>query len=577
MTATDTTDRPNATKISVRSMVIGMALIVLAPLVITGAINLQQFKVVYRNKVENELAVMIERHSFIVDSFIDDRLSDVRVITREHPFERLNDAAFLRQVLNLMREEYHGAFVDLGMVNEDGIQIAYAGPFNLEMADYSSAGWFEEAFANESYVSDVFAGLRGSPHFIVTTQRRVGTEVFILKATIDFEAFNALMEGIRIGDTGFAFIINRDGKFQTRPHFEVALNRPPYAGVLNGEIRSDRIVVLEGENLLGQTSIFTFAPLKQGGWLLCYQQETADALAEVREVVRSAIIALLLVAAGALAISIFVSRTLVSRFAEADRERTVMTHQVIETGRLASIGELAAGIAHEINNPVAIMVQEAGWIDDLLSDDDPTSAENLEEIERAVSQIRTQGDRCKEITYKLLSFARKTDPSVREVVLNDIVEEVIGLTSQKTRYANVQIVKELRPDLPAIQASPTEIQQVLLNLVNNAVDAIDQPGGTVTVVTRTEGDAVVLEVRDTGKGIPEANLARIFDPFFTTKPVGQGTGLGLSICYGIVEKIGGTITVESEIEEGTTFTASFPLEPIEEPQNIKPNSEREGQ
>ena len=577
MTATDTTDRPNATKISVRSMVIGMALIVLAPLVITGAINLQQFKVVYRNKVENELAVMIERHSFIVDSFIDDRLSDVRVITREHPFERLNDAAFLRQVLNLMREEYHGAFVDLGMVNEDGIQIAYAGPFNLEMADYSSAGWFEEAFANESYVSDVFAGLRGSPHFIVTTQRRVGTEVFILKATIDFEAFNALMEGIRIGDTGFAFIINRDGKFQTRPHFEVALNRPPYAGVLNGEIRSDRIVVLEGENLLGQTSIFTFAPLKQGGWLLCYQQETADALAEFREVVRSAIIALLLVAAGALAISIFVSRTLVSRFAEADRERTVMTHQVIETGRLASIGELAAGIAHEINNPVAIMVQEAGWIDDLLSDDDPTSAENLEEIERAVSQIRTQGDRCKEITYKLLSFARKTDPSVREVVLNDIVEEVIGLTSQKTRYANVQIVKELRPDLPAIQASPTEIQQVLLNLVNNAVDAIDQPGGTVTVVTRTEGDAVVLEVRDTGKGIPEANLARIFDPFFTTKPVGQGTGLGLSICYGIVEKIGGTITVESEIEEGTTFTASFPLEPIEEPQNIKPNSEREGQ
>ena len=575
MTSSDTTDRPATPKTRVRSAVVGLALIVLVPLVITGAINLQQFQKVYHNKVDNELAVMIERHSFIVDSFIEDRLSDVRVITREHPIERLSDADFLRRVLNLMREEYHGAFVDLGLVNADGIQVAYAGPFNLEMADYSSAAWFELALANESYISDVFAGLRGSPHFIVATQRRVGNETFILKATIDFESFNALVEGIRIGRTGFAFIINREGKFQTSPHFDVSLNRSPYLDILDGRIRSDRIFVVDGEDLLGRSSIFTFAPLKQGSWLLCYQQETADALEEVRRVVRLAIIALLIVSVGALTVTFFVSRNLASQLAEADRERTVMTHQVIETGRLASIGELAAGIAHEINNPVAIMVQEAGWIDDLLHDDNPTSTDNLAEIERAVGQIRTQGDRCKEITYKLLSFARKTDPTVRAVVLNDMVDEVIGLTSQKTRYANVHIATELSPDLPSIQASPTEIQQVLLNLVNNAIDAIGKPGGTVTVVTRTEGDAVVLEVRDTGKGIPEANLGRIFDPFFTTKPVGQGTGLGLSICYGIVEKTGGSITVESEIEQGTTFTVSFPRESVESVQSTDPNSERE--
>ena len=575
MTSSDTKERPITPKTRVRSAVIGLALIILVPLVITGAINLQQFQKVYRNKVDNELAVMIERHSFTVDSFIEDRLSDVRVITREHPIERLSDADFLRRVLNLMREEYHGAFVDLGLVNADGIQVAYAGPFNLEMADYSSAPWFEQALANESYISDVFAGLRGSPHFIVATQRRISNETFILKATIDFESFNSLVEGIRIGDTGFAFIINREGRFQTSPHFDVSLNRSPYADILNGRIRSDRIFVVDGEDLLDRSSIFTFAPLKQGSWLLCYQQETADALEEVRRVVRLAIIALLIVAVGALTVSFFVSRNLASQLAEADHERTVMSHQVIETGRLASIGELAAGIAHEINNPVAIMVQEAGWIDDLLQDDNPTSTDNLAEIERAVGQIRTQGDRCKEITYKLLSFARKTDPSVRAVVLNDMVDEVIGLTSQKTRYANVHIATELSPDLPAIQASPTEIQQVLLNLVNNAVDAIEKPGGTVTVVTRTEGDAVVLEVRDTGKGIPEANLGRIFDPFFTTKPVGQGTGLGLSICYGIVEKARGSITVESEIEQGTTFTVSFPREPVENVQSTDPTSERE--
>jgi two-component system NtrC family sensor kinase len=309
---------------------------------------------------------------------------------------------------------------------------------------------------------------------------------------------------------------------------------------------------------LGRPAIFTIAPLKQGQWFLCYQQEKSDAFAELRRVQDFAAMVLIIVSLAAVFAGYLISRNLAQRLADAYRERTVMAHQVIETGRLASIGELAAGIAHEINNPVAIMVQEAGWIDDLLGEGEPCSEENLEEITRAVGQIRTQGDRCKEITYKLLSFARKTDPTIREVELNKVVDEVIGLTSQKTRYANVRIETELSSDLPTIQASPSELQQVLLNLVNNSIDAIERPGGTVTVATRTDNDGVVLEVRDTGKGIPEANLGRIFDPFFTTKPVGQGTGLGLPICYGIVEKMGGRISVESEIEKGTTFTVFIP-------------------
>ena len=576
MTPAKGADQEATPRFSVRMAMVVLALIIIAPLAISGAVNLHQFRKAYRAKVSNELSVMIERHSLTVDSFIDDRLSDVRVIAREHPIERLRQPAFLRLVLNIMREEYHGAFVDLGVVNSDGIQVAYAGPFNLQMADYSTAPWFHEATVSENFVSDVFAGLRGSPHFIVATQKKVGDEVFVVKATIDFEAFNALVEKLRIGSTGFAFILNRDGDFQTSPHFEVALNRSPYVDLLEGRIRSDRITVLEGVDVLGRKSIFTIAPLKQGQWFLCYQQETSDAFAELRRVQEFAVVVLIIVSLAAVFMGYVISRNLAQRLALAHHDRNVMAHQVIETGRLASIGELAAGIAHEINNPVAIMVQEAGWIDDLLGEDEPCSPENLEEIERAVGQIRTQGDRCKEITYKLLSFARKTDPTVRDVDLNEVVDEVIGLTSQKIRYANVRIETELSPDLPTIQASASELQQVLLNLVNNAIDAIGSSGGVVTVATRPAGDEVVLEVRDTGKGIPEANLARIFDPFFTTKPVGQDTGLGLSICYGIVEKMGGRITVESEIEKGTTFTVFLPREAPAEVANAESDLEEEG-
>jgi two-component system NtrC family sensor kinase len=238
-----------------------------------------------------------------------------------------------------------------------------------------------------------------------------------------------------------------------------------------------------------------------------------------------------------------------------------MSDKVVEAGRLASIGELAAGIAHEINNPVAIMVEEAGWIQDLLDEDQCRSAENLAEIERAVKQIRTQGGRCKEITHKLLSFARKTDPAEREIVLNELVGEVMGLLSQKTRYANVELKADLAAGLPAISASPSEMQQVLLNLLNNAVDAMGPEGGIITVDTRL-GDQgrVELVVADTGMGIAESNLERIFDPFYTTKPVGQGTGLGLSIVYGIVKKLGGDISVRSRKGEGTTFSVFLPAQ-----------------
>ena len=560
MTPTNGTDQLTPLRMNVHTAALVLAIIIIGPLIITSAVNLQQFRNAYKSKVANELSVMIERHSVNVDSFLNDRLSDTRVIAREHPVERLRESEFLRRVLNVMREEYHGAFVDLGLVDSDGIQIAYAGPFNLHMADYSGAAWFQDVMVEENFISDVFSGLRGSPHFIVATLRTIGDRRFVLKATIDFESFNALVENLRIGTTGFAFIINRKGEFQTNPHFEVALHQAPYSELLEGRVRSDRISVFEGRDVLGRDAIFTIAPLNRGQWFLCYQQETSDAFAELRKVQNFAIMVSVIVSLAAVFLGYLVSRSFARRLAQAHHERTVMTHQVIETGRLASIGELAAGIAHEINNPVAIMVQEAGWIDDLLGEGEPVSGENMEEITRAVSQIRTQGDRCKEITYKLLSFARKTDPTVKEVNLNEAVDEVIGLTTQKTRYANVHIETELDPDIPVIHASASEIQQILLNLVNNAIDAIERPGGTVTVSTRGAGEAVVLEVRDTGKGIPEANLERIFDPFFTTKPVGQGTGLGLSICYGIVEKMGGQIAVESEIEKGTTFRVSFPKE-----------------
>jgi two-component system, NtrC family, sensor kinase len=562
MLISNDTSVPLSRRFRVPVAVAALSVIAVAPMIITGVLNLHQFRSAYRTRVHDHLREIVQRHAETIDAFVNDRLSDIRVIAREHPRGRLEDPEFLRQLLNVLREEYHGAFVDLGLVDAEGIQVAYAGPFNLLMADYSSSPWFEQARTREHYVSDVFAGLRGTPHFIVAAARSQDGERYLVKATIDFEAFNELVGNIRIGTTGFAFIFNAHGEFQTKPRFEVALDQPPYSEFLAGEISRDRVSIVEGEDILGRKTVVVLAPVRPSRWFLGYQQQQRDAFEDQRRLELVALAVFMLAAVSAVIVSYILASQVAQRLAEADRKQTIMSDKVIETGRLASIGELAAGIAHEINNPVAIMVEEAGWIEDLLGDENFTSGESAGEIALAVQQIKTQGERCKAITHKLLSFARKTDPTVRPLRINDLVDEVAGLMGQKTRYANVNIEKFLTPDLPPVYASPSELQQVLLNLVNNAVDAIGHKGGTVSVITDLdEAGRVVLRVSDTGDGIPEAILERIFDPFFTTKPVGQGTGLGLSICYGIVDKLGGHLTVESEVGVGTIFSVHLPAGP----------------
>jgi two-component system NtrC family sensor kinase len=254
------------------------------------------------------------------------------------------------------------------------------------------------------------------------------------------------------------------------------------------------------------------------------------------------------------------SKTVVNRVAKADSEKQLMSKKVVETGKLASVGELAAGIAHEINNPVAIMVEEAGWMGDLMEEITFDESENRAEFERAIKQIQTQGRRCKEITHKLLSFARKTDATIHDVNIKELLEEMVMLSSQRAKYSMVEIRTDFAPNLPSLRVSTSELQQVFFNLINNAIDAMDHNGGTLTISAHQKENYLVFAVSDTGMGIPETNLDRIFDPFFTTKPVGKGTGLGLSICYGIIEKMGGKLEVESTLGKGTTFLISIPFQ-----------------
>jgi two-component system NtrC family sensor kinase len=547
-----------------RNMILTVIIVSLAPMLLVIFLLIYEFNASYKEKTYAHLTELVQKHKQNIDAFLNEKLAIIRYLAANYSIEQLNNRKFLHDQLLVLRQDYGNVIVDLGLINSSGKQLAYAGPFNLGNADYSGAQWFQKAKDLNYDVSDVFTGLRGTPHFIISVKISQEHDFYLVRATVDFEAFNYLVQNLRVGRTGFAFILNKAEQLQTNTMADFKPCQSCYAIFREAIEKTKRNILLtQWADDSGQEQLFAVASLKNGEWLLVVQQQASDAFSELNRMIY---IAMFIFIAGAVAIifmAFITSRRMVRRIQRADIEKEKMNEQVIETGKMASLGELAAGIAHEINNPVAIMVEEAGWIGDLLEEEDLKSSQNLEEFKRALNQINTQGKRCKEITHKLLSFARKTDSTIKDVQLNELVMELVGLSAQMAKYNKVTIETDLQEDLPLITVSPSEMQQVLLNLINNALDAMEKTGGVIkisTKISKLEKDHIVIIVEDNGPGIPEANLPRIFDPFFTTKPVGKGTGLGLAICYGIINKIGGKIDVHSKINQGTRFRIWIPIQ-----------------
>jgi signal transduction histidine kinase len=241
----------------------------------------------------------------------------------------------------------------------------------------------------------------------------------------------------------------------------------------------------------------------------------------------------------------------------AQLERTVETlrttqAQLIHSEKLSAVGEFVAGVAHELNNPLTALIGFAELVQMSEVDDDTRSS---------LKRISNSAERCHKIVQSLLSFARQHPPERKVTNINAIVDSVVEILIYELRTSNIELVRELSPQLPRLLVDPHQIQQVFLNIVNNARQAIEahRPRGVVRISTRAEGRRVRVRFQDDGPGISEENLRKIFNPFFTTKPVGKGTGLGLSLSYGIIQEHGGVISAESTPGQGTTFIIDLPI------------------
>ena len=508
---------------------------------------------------------IVEDHRHMIDSFLMERKANLEFILNSYSFEYLAGPKRLDDVFAQLQNE-SSAFVDLGVFNEDGIHVAYQGPYKLTGKVYKEAAWFKEVLKKGYYISDIFLGYRRIPHFIIALIREDNGNKWVIRATIDTYIFNEMVKKVRIGKTGEAYILNSESIFQTeRRSGGSLLDKDP--DVVEHPTKHSGIKTFIKDDARGNKHLYATTWLKEKRWFLIVRQEKADAFKALRSAGYMIALIMVIGGAGIVGIAFYEANRIVRRMERIDSEKDELGQQLVRASRLAEIGEMATGIAHEINNPLQIMKSEQTLIDVILEDlkekGEIQESEDLKELEDSMAQIKLQIDRCSKITHAVLKFGRESEVISTDIDLGSFIPDIISMVENKANVEGITVTQAISEDIPPIQGDPGQLQQVLINLFNNAIDAIVErhgsEGGELAVGADLKKDGKVeITVKDNGSGISPENLKKVFSPFFTTKPVGKGTGLGLSVCYGIIDSMGGVMEVSSQKGAGTMFTIDLP-------------------
>ncbi len=551
---------------NIRSLLLtAMILVPFIPFILIMGISFYAHKSSLENGTIARMNRIADDHRQIIDNFLEERSGDIEFISNAYTFEQLSDPAILKTVFAHLKNVSH-AFTDLGVFDAQGTHVSYEGPYHLVGRDYRDAEWFMEVMENGFYISDAFMGYRQEPHFVIAIAHGAGDERWVLRATIDNNTFESLVNGVHIGETGEAYIVNSAGVLQTSRRSGGAVLSQS-ADHIGPTLKAKAINSFIQRDLDGGKYLYATAGLKDGQWILVARQRTAEAFAALYDVFYLAVGIFLLGGATIVAVAFFVTDRIVHRMEKVDSEKQSLSRQLIGTSRLAELGEMAAGFAHEINNPLQIIKGEQTLIETLLeelrSEGSLAQSETVSEIEDSLDQIKLQITRCAKITQAILKFGRQSDPDVVDIDLSRLMPDVTKMIQEKARVHGIDFQQQLDTRPMIVRADTGQFQQVILNLLNNAIDAIiarhGVSGGNLVLKAESlESHWVEIQVTDNGAGISSENMDKIFSPFFTTKPVGEGTGLGLSVCYGIVESMGGSMAVASRLGEGTTFTVKLP-------------------
>jgi len=535
-----------------RISIITTSLVAIIPLMIMAIINYYQDQESYHAESRYAISRILSNNKQTLEFVIQERRAALSLIIGQQSYQELSDNGKLKAILKNLNNSF-GGFVDLGLIDSLGNQNYYVGPYELRGKNYKDQAWFNEVLVRGEYVSDVFMGHRNLPHFVIAFQHeRPEGGLFVLRATIDMEMINRVFYSMDLNPNTDAFLINQSGVLQT-------------SSIYYGEVLST--INIEVPHRFRHREVIDEYK-EQGKWITsgyAYIEGTPFILMVIKQrenpflhwfYMRTGLLWFLVVSAALIiAVVIYGAGHTIKRLRELDKKRALVFHNVEYTNKMATIGRMAAGVAHEINNPLAIINEKAGLLNDLIyhTPDIPQKDKLFGLAESIIKSV----ERCSRVTHRLLGFARRMETRKEPIDLKLLLEEVVGFQKTELAHRNIKIAYNFPPNLPTIESDRGQLQQVFLNIVNNAFSAVDTGGSIEIAVDNTDTDTFVISITDNGVGISKANLQHIFEPFYSTK--GEfGTGLGLSITHDIVQKLGGRIDVKSQAGKGTTFTVILP-------------------
>lgn len=536
--------------------VILMTVVSLTPLVIMTLVNYHQYQKALKTEMLYPISRLLSNTKRTLEFVIAERKSALKLIVSEKEFSAFKREERLAVTFKNLKESF-GGFVDLGVIDSKGNQIYYEGPYDLQGKNYMDQSWFHEVTVRDVYVSDVFMGYRHFPHFVIAVKREMANGSFyVLRATIDTQMLIQQIRSLDLGPSSDVFLINHEGILQTSSRFHGKLLEPCS---LESQKYSSGPEVIEEYLENGESYLLGYAYIEQSPFIVIIIQNQKDLMKTwiasrtdpIWFLIGSSVLILLVVLGSA--------TYMIHRLREADIRRARAFHNLEYTNKMASIGRLAASVAHEINNPLAIINEKAGLLKDLVGISDNFTQK--EKVSNLVNSILNSVERCSTITHRLLGFARRMEARTELISLELLLKEVLGFLGKELEHRNVEIHFEVADNFPSIENDRGQLQQVFLNIINNAIAALKQGGWIRFILEEAEGNRVAVKICDNGTGIAPDDLKHIFEPFFSTK--GEfGTGLGLSITYDLVKKLGGDISVESELGQGTCFTVTLPRKNI---------------
>jgi signal transduction histidine kinase len=506
------------------------ATVALTPLIIWALAGYRLHQDTTEAELELRTSQLVSNSWRSVSLFVSERLSVLDFIAHDHSLEALNNKARLAEILDNLNKRFSG-FTHLGVIVSSGIQQSYIGSHQLEGVEYSSA------------------------HFDLAVKRNLPDgSFFVLHAALDAQKFNELIAQFEVGEKTDTFVINREGVLQTPSRFygsifnKIPSRIPDY---------SPKAQVFESQNDNNERAVIGYAYIPETPFILMIVKQQGELMRPWYKtgwaftgILAASILMILLV-------TLAVAAQLVGQIHQADQERVDTLHQAEYTNKMVSLGRLASGVAHEINNPLAIINQKAGHIKDIFT---LTAAYKKDpKLISLVDSVLATVQRCAEVTKGLLNFARHLNVSIQTIKLQEVVSEVKNVLAKEAEFRYVTVEVDLADNIPQFESDRGKLEQVFFNLFNNAIAAMKDGGHLEIEAKREDTDFVSITFSDNGPGIAEADIKYVFEPFFYSRTGEGGMGLGLAVTYALVQEIGGQISVQSELGKGTRFKIRLPL------------------